>query len=192
MNEFTKLRDRARARRDQLIAGIRADYEAALVQIARLEQDLCGKETRRLQHFTTSMDSVIPKDRPFTAQDILAALEAMDPSRVWRKHAIDGHIFRLRERGVLRRIRKAKGRELALYVRVGVDVPKLAFEGMTMFQVVRAVLTEPMTPTEVCVAMREQGYDSTMDPGSLRTHVRRLLKERPEFAMDEGGKWRVT
>jgi hypothetical protein len=45
--EFNALRARARDKRDKAIEEARRDYEATLVQIAKLEQDLEGKVTSR-------------------------------------------------------------------------------------------------------------------------------------------------
>src|SRR5438105_760429 len=118
MNEFTKLRERAREKRDKAIALARSEYAATLVQIATLEQDLLGKVSTRYKRISACIESVIPRDRPFNTTDIMTALEALDPGRVWRKRAVDSHIFRLRERGLVRRMRKAKGTEPAVYVRV--------------------------------------------------------------------------
>jgi DNA-binding transcriptional ArsR family regulator len=187
MNEFIALRTRAREKRDTTIAHARQEYEATLVQIASLEQDLLGRESSRHKKISASIESVIPNGRPFTTVDILAGLEAIDPGRVWRKRSIDNHLSRLRERGLVRRMRKAKGTEPALYVRVGADVAKLPFEDMTLPEVIRAVLTRPMTQTELTVRMLEAGYETTMSKPVLRNAVG--VELRKCGYRNDGGKW---
>ncbi len=107
MNEFIALRARARDKRDKAIAQAREEYEAALVQIATLEQDLLGKLPSKHKPMSACIESVIPNDRPFTTLDVLTSLEALDPRRVWRKRSIDNHFSRLRDKGLIRRIKRA-------------------------------------------------------------------------------------
>ncbi len=176
-----------REKRDKAIALARSDYEATLVQIATLEQDLLGKESSRHKQISACVESVIPRDRSFSTVDVMTSLEALDPGRVWRKRSVDSHISRLRERGLVRRMRKAKGTEPAVYVRVGATVPKLAFEDMTLPEVIRAVLDRPMTQTELAVRMLEAGYDTTMEPRALRNAVG--VELRKGGFRSEAGKW---
>jgi hypothetical protein len=187
--EFVALRARARDKRDKAIAYARREYEATLVTIAALEQDLLGKESSRHRMISASVESVIPNDRPFTSAEIMASLEALDPGRAWRKRSADNHIARLRERGLVRRLSKAKGPDPAVYVRVGVDVPKLPFEDMRLVEVMRAVLTRPMRQTELALALLEAGYQTAMEPRAFRTAVGVELR-RGGFA-NHGGKWGV-
>ena len=187
MKEFIALRARARDKRDKAIAHAKTEYESTLVQIAALEQDLLGRESSRHKKISACVESVIPNDRPFTTVDILAGLEAIDPGRVWRKRSIDNHLSRLRDRGLVRRMRKSKGLEPALYVRVGADVAKLPFEDMTLPEVIRAVLTQPMTQTELVVRMLEAGYETTMSKPMLRNAVG--VELRKDGFGCEGGKW---
>src|SRR5277367_1052437 len=95
--EFNALRTRAREKRDKLITSARVAYDAALDQIADLEQNLLGLESTSHQKISVSIDQVIPRDRTFTIIEIIAALEALDPKRVWRRGSVDNYL------GVLRR-----------------------------------------------------------------------------------------
>ena len=99
MNEFIALRTLARDKRDKAIALAKSEYAATLVDIARLEQDLLGKESSRHRKISALIESVIPRDRTFTTVDIMTALESLDPGRVCRKRSIDNHLSRLRDRG---------------------------------------------------------------------------------------------
>jgi hypothetical protein len=127
------------------------------------------------------------RDEPFTTADILASLEALDPGRVWRRRSVDSHISRLRERGLVRRIKRATTRERASYARVGVPVTESPFGDMTLAQVIRAVLTCPMTATELTVRMLEAGYETTMGKKALRDAVG--VELRKGGFSNQGGKW---
>ncbi len=177
MHEFKALRSKAREKRDRAIERAREEYAATLVRIASLEQDLLGKHHSTRQKISACIESVIPTDRTFTTVDIMSALEALDDRRVWRKRSVDNHLSRLRERGLVRRLRKSRNTEPALYVRVGVDVEQRPFEDMTLPEVVESVLVDgPKSPTEIVVAMLEAGYETTMAGMSLRNAVGRALR----------------
>jgi len=103
MEAFNELRRHAREKRDKAIASVRDEYAATLVRIAALEQDLLGREPSTHKTIAGCINRVLPSDRPFTTVDVMTALEALDPGRVWRKRSVDSHISRLRERGVMRR-----------------------------------------------------------------------------------------
>jgi hypothetical protein len=88
MVEFLALRARARDKRDRLIAQARKEYEATLVRIAAIEQDLLGGESSRHKKVSACIESVMPLDRPFTTVDILTSLEALD-SGLQREPAVE-------------------------------------------------------------------------------------------------------
>ena len=186
-NEFNALRTRARDKRDRLIAEARREYESTLVDIAKLEQDLLGTRSHRYRKISAAIEAVIPRDRPFTTQDVMSGLEALDPGRVWRMHSVISHVTRLRERGLLTRIKRATKREHAVYTRVENPAKVVPLDDMTLLEVIRYVLTRPMSVTEVAVACLEAGYQTEMSNGNLRTHVKRLLCR--EGFRQEGGKW---
>ena len=177
MDAFNFLRKQARERRDKAIQQARDEYAATLVRIAALEQDLLGRDPSSHRSIAACIDSVIPTDRPFTTADIMASLEALDPRRNWRKRSLDSLIYRLRERGIVRRLRKARNDKLALYVRVGVQVERLAFEDMTLAEVVEEMLRDgAKDATEIVVSMLEAGYETSMGPKQLRDAVGVVLK----------------
>lgn len=190
MKEFNALRQRARERRDKAILRARNEYEQTLQQIAKLEQDLLGKEVSTHKSIAASIESVIP-DRPFTTHDIMVGLEAADSTRVWRSRSIDSHITHLRKKGLVKRLRKARGHERALYVREGVEYEPIPFEDMSLIEVVAEVLgKQSMTQTELVVAMLEAGYHTTMKPKALRDTVGTAMRREPEKFVCKGGKWR--
>jgi hypothetical protein len=189
MSEFSALRARARDKRDKSIADARQEYEETLIAIAALEHGLTGR-SRRPQRISACIESVIPRAEPFTSTEIIAALEALDSSRVWHKWTVDNHITKLRAKGIIRRISRHKGHQRALYVRADAKMPALPFEDMTLPEVIRAVLTEPMTQTELAVKILEDGYHTTMTKWCFRRVVGDALRvEGGRFKRDGSGKW---
>jgi hypothetical protein len=191
MEAFNSLRKHAREKRDKAIALVREEYAATLVRIAGLERDLLGREPSSHKTISSCVNRVLPNDRAFTTVDVMTALEAMDPGRVWRKRSVDSHISRLRERGVVRRLQKAKGSEPAQYARVGVKVAPMPFGDKTLPEVMAEVLAgHSMTQTELAVAMIDAGYQTTMTPRALRDAIGVVLRKGDRF-VGRGGKWAV-
>ena len=83
MEAFLELRQRAREKRDKIIAQARDEYASTLIRIARAR--LAGRDSSTHRSVASCINSVLPSDRPFSAVDVLASLEALDPGRVWRK-----------------------------------------------------------------------------------------------------------
>jgi len=193
MEAFNQLRKQAREKRDKAIGVARDEYSATLARIAALEQDLLGREPSTHKTISSCIDSVLPDDRCFTTLDIMAALEALDPRRDWRKRSLDCHISRLRDRGLVRRVKKSQNHQPAIYVRVGVDVEPLPFEDMTLPEVVADVLSsrQPMRQTDLVVAMLEAGYQSTMSAKNLRNAVGVVLHKGKERFRQVDGEWVV-
>lgn len=192
MKEFIELRRKAREKRDKAIAQVRADYAEMLTKIATLEQDLTGKEMSSHRKISECIERVIPTDREFTTTDIMTALEALDSGRIWRMNSIINHLSRLRQRGLVRRVRKAHKTEPAVYARLGVQTEPRPFQDMTLPQVIKATLAAgPMNTTEITVAIREVGYDTTMTPQALRNAVGVELRKDAEFVKTDG-KWAVN
>jgi hypothetical protein len=143
-----------------------------------LEQDILGRDLSGHKSIASCINSVLPTDREFTTVDVMSALEAMNSRRVWRKRSVDCHISRLRERGIVRRLSKAKGDQPAVYVRNGANVPKQPFEDMPMVDVAADVLRgKNLNVTELAVAMVEAGYQTTMSTnrGSTDSLIRRFV-----------------
>ncbi|MCE5302801.1 MAG: hypothetical protein LLF97_06785 [Planctomycetaceae bacterium] len=193
MDAFNDLRRQARDKRDKSIIEARDAYAATLARIAALEQDILGRDLSSHRTISSCIDSLVPTDRPFTTQDIVAGLEALDPRRNWRKRSIDSHISRLRERGIVRRIKKSQNTTPAVYVRVGVSVQPLPFEDMTLPEVVEKVLREsqPMRQTELVTAMMEAGYQTTMTSKNLRNAVGVVLR-KDKMYREKNGAWVVV
>ncbi len=185
-SHFSALRSRAREQRDKAIAHIREEYEANLRQISELEQRLLGKVDPKRVKTSAAIESVIPRDEPFTVKDILVSLETLDASRVWPMATVRRHIGALREMGLVRRVKRHKINEPAVYARTDGAV-KTGAEEKSLRQVILEVATRPMRTAEVCVAVVEAGHQSRMHPGHLRTTVIRQLRQLG--FRERGGKW---
>jgi hypothetical protein len=187
MQALNDLRQAARDRRDKLIAKARTEYEATLAKIASIEQDLLGREPTNPCSIASCVESVIPSDGPFTSADLLRNLEALDPRRPWRKRSVDHTIQRLRAKGLVRRLSKAKAGRAenvspALYVRAGVKAESQPFGDMPLLDVLYETLQgQSLTATELTVAILEAGYRSKMSHKRLRDHVARTMRADERF-----------
>jgi hypothetical protein len=191
MQAFTDIRRKAIEKRDRAIAQARREYAETLARIAALEQDVLGRDPSNHKTISSCINRVLPSDREFTVIDVLAGLEGLDPGRVWRRRSVDSHIFRLIERGVVRRVRKSRGTEPAIYARVGLKLPKRPFENKTLPEAIAEVLGEKaMTPAEIAVALLDAGYETVQTPRSLQTHIRVELR-KGRFKR-EGKKWGLS
>lgn len=189
MNEFTALRARAREQRDKAIAQAKQNYAEALERIAVLENSLLERDKPKVRRTSDCISRVLPTDKPFTVDDILEALEAHDPSRVWSKKAVCNHITNLRKRGIVYRVRKPKLGVSAIYARKGVSVAPSKLGDKSLVEVMRSILKSPMTAMELTVAVLEAGYETSMSRQDLRGTIRRELG-KGKFTRD-GERWRV-
>src|SRR4051812_32081773 len=123
MNEFTLLRARAKERRDQAISLARSDYEQAMAAIGELENRLLDRGKPKVKRVSDCVREVMPTDRAFTSEDILEALQAFDPTRVWNRWPVTNAICAMRKRGVIYRVRKCKMGQRAMYAAKGVKAP---------------------------------------------------------------------
>jgi|GEM_PF-3186098 len=184
--QFAALRAQARDRRDKEIRHARAEYEVSLSQIAELEQRLLGKIDPRRLATSAAIERVIPRDEPFTSMDVIAALETLDPSRVWPLATIRRHITFMRNRGLVRRVKRHKVDEPATYVR-SEGISEMETEEKDLRQLILETVTRPMRTAEVCAALLEAGYQTKQIPGHFRTTVIRRLKQAG--FRERGGKW---
>ncbi|HEY2882288.1 MAG TPA: hypothetical protein VGJ15_07635, partial [Pirellulales bacterium] len=131
MEALIELRRLARERRDKAIAIATQRYQATLTRIAEIELDLIGQRCANHKRTSNIIGDAIPKDRPFTTLDVMAALEAMDPARSWYMRSVTNHIGRLRRIGMIRRIRRPTKKQNALYVYLGVESEPTPFGDKT-------------------------------------------------------------
>lgn len=69
MKEFLNLKLRAKENRDNALEAVYAEYEAALIQIATLEQALLRRVAKMPKCVAACIDSVIPRTDTFTYLD---------------------------------------------------------------------------------------------------------------------------
>lgn len=190
MKEFSALRAKARENRDRVINLTRAEYAQRMAEIDSLEMSLKGPR-KRDRAVRASVSAAIPSDREFTQADVMAVLEAMDPSRIWTTKSVEHSLFRMRHKGLIRRVSRHGNGRPAVYVRVDVPTRKRAFEDMTLVEVMAAVLADrAMTQTELVVAMLEAGYETTMSRKALRMEVTTILRKGTGRFKTDGDKWR--
>jgi hypothetical protein len=192
MQALTELRKLARERRDKAILQATRDYNDTLMRIAAVEQDLLGKQRTGHKTIAATIYSAMPQDGPFTINDVIAGLRAMDPLGDWRAPAVTNQIGRLRHGGQVKRIRRATIKQPALYVRVGVEVAPTEYGDMTMLDAAEKLLRERgMTLTELAVCMKESGFTTMMTTRGLRSAVGVAMRRAPERFKIVGGKWVV-
>jgi hypothetical protein len=190
MQALTELRRLARLNRDKAIAIAHDEYTATLKRIAEVEQDLLGHQISSHRSVSSCVEKVMPTDRPFTTTEVMAALEASNPRRRWYMRTVTNQLTRLRIAGVIRRIRRPKRNQNALYVRIGTPVPAEPFEDKTLADVVAAVLGDRrLNQTEICVAILDAGYKTSMKPRALRNAIAAMLRENRKRFSEQGGKW---
>lgn len=186
-NEFFALRQKARQRRDAEIAKARQEYEASLLRIAELEQRLLGRDDPKRIKLTAAVERVIPREQPFNVNDIMQSLEALDPSRLWRRTSVARHVRALCELGLVRRTKRATVNDPASYVRTNGHHERTPAD-KTLRQVIEETVTRPMFIAEVVAAVLAAGYKTTMVTEHFRTHCLHQLRQAG-FRQDAVGKW---
>ena len=189
MNPFNELRTSARQIRDTAIARARADYEKRMEQIHEIEMSLKSR-TPGNRAVRASVESVIPNGE-FTMIDVLTALEARDPTRIWTRKSVEHSIFRMRHRGLIKRVSKRGDNRLAIYCRVDVPANRRTFDDMTFIESVAAVLATdgPLSATELVVTLLERGYRTMSSRKILRSEVTTLMNKNPDRFTKDGQRW---
>ena len=100
---------------------------------------------------------------------------------------VDTHIHRLRELGLIRRVRRARSNEPAMYARVEAPPRGQQVDDTSLMQAIGQALVRPMNTAEVSVAVLESGYQTKMSKSNFRYAVAKALK-RAGFTR-KGGKW---
>lgn len=192
MEAFNELRKQARVRRDKSITAAHDLYADALTRIAALQQDLFGRPSSTHKTLAACVERVMPRDRPFTTVDIMAGLEALEPGRPWPVPTVNARMTTLRRLGLIRRLRRSKKSEHAIYVRVGVEVAPLPYEGKTLVDAMLELLANNrMTMVELAVALLEAGYPTKLTPRGMRAAVSKVLRADRRFVR-KGDRWSVV
>jgi hypothetical protein len=187
-DEFLNLRIQARTRRDAAIQAVRDEYEQTLRDIealqAKLYKQVPGGNRVSL---AAAVQAVMPQDREFTVSDIMTALEARYPRRIWILNSVNNRIMKLRSKGQIVRLSRAKIGISAVYAVKGFQSSIPAGSDLTLAEAIRLVMVRPMTISEAVVAILEVGYRTTMPPNAFRTVVAKTLGDKGYRRM--GGKW---
>jgi hypothetical protein len=184
-DQFTPLRKLAREKRDRTIADARAEYASTMTALATIEGRLSEKRPRQ-GYMTASICAALPRDTEFTGPDLLAALEAADDGRPWTKKGVTNLIGKLRRRGLIRRTRRPTPNKPAVYVRIDAHSGPADFKDAPLPEVIRSVLSEPMSVAEIARAALEAGYRTTQSAAGLRQSVRAELREGPYRRLARG------
>lgn len=194
MQAFNELRHQARIKRDKALAKIHEDYAATIARIAVVEQDLLGLKPPGHKPISECVARVLPTDRVFTIDDVVTALQVLEPRRNWRKWSI-GHVLgQLREKGLVRRVTRSKVGMAATYARIGVPIEDDPYRDVLLVDVVAEVLEKagrPLNLTEVTVAVQGTGYKSSASTKNLRGSVSGALSKDARFIVDLG-KWSLV
>lgn len=165
MDTFKQLREIAAKKRDDAIDRAKADYRAAIEQIAKLETDLRPRQPRgtkkRKIRLVDLIHDNLPTDRAFSFADVTGILESIPNARSYAKGSINMTISRLLKAGDIKRVRYAGHGKSALYA-----LPDVNIDGeKTMLEWAREVDGwRDMDPVELMVKMTEAGYEMEVEP----------------------------
>jgi hypothetical protein len=193
MKPFIELRQLATERRDKAIRAAQSEYRKTLKDIASMERrlglvTLTRYEDRR-PPLTEAILAVIPQDQPFSLDDVCQRLSAADPVRTFTKGSIRSTICVLVNRGDIKRVQNNGGTRCAAYAASSLNC---AEPESSMFDRAEAILRDagqPMTVTEIVVAMIEQGFNAAIEPNRATDSLRRGLTRRTDRFRKDGQKW---
>ena len=138
MNEFSAPRARRRHARQGHRSRSKKVPEQTLVSIAALEHGSTGRESSRHRPVRACINSVISRNKPYRpGHSSSPGSPRLGPNPAPQDDRRLHH--QATRQGIVRRMRRHKGNEPAVYVRVGADVDRLPFEDMTLSEVMRAV-----------------------------------------------------
>jgi hypothetical protein len=132
--------------------------------------------------------------RPFSLAEIIAGLEAMDDRRDWQPSHVVSHLGRLRVLGIIRRLKRPKRGEPALYISSDAATEQgIEREEPTLKESIATILqAKRLMATEIVVLLLEGGYKTAMKPHKLRLVVAAVLRENPQLFTPSGDKWRLA
>jgi hypothetical protein len=195
MDVYDQLMTLARRRRDADLEQVRADYRLAVRKIGELQFLLGNQPQAPKPKLSKPLLEVIcdmmPKDRPFTFSEVIAAIAKAEPDRPLNESSIRTLLPRLADQGIIRRVGKNQaGRvEWAAAGTVTADNP---YGAMALTEVAEIVLREhgPMTPAELVVNIRESGYRADADPRRMVASLRQSVRRYPgRFEVGDDGRW---
>jgi hypothetical protein len=131
---------------------------------------------------------LLPHDRAFTISEVVELLGHAEPDRTIYIATVRTFFVRLEEQGLIRRVRRRKGR--VLWATADSGVPDSPYGAMPMTDVAADIIrdTGPLKGAELIVAMHERGYRTDASQRGLYRTLESSLSKSPLFRKD-GGKW---
>ena len=175
MNDFNQMRELARAKRDEAIKTARLEYEATLESINDLQKRLTKKPSQKgkpkpIVPLRMLIMDVVPTDRTFTANELLAWLERPETD----KGLIQATLCKMIKRGDIRRLRRGRNNIPALFAVSSYSPKDLGLNGLSQIEAARLVMQElgkPVDLTALIVEMLERGYEPVTDEQTLRKSI---------------------
>ena len=193
MKPFDELRQLASERRDAAIQAAKDEYREVLRGIATIERQLGistpPKYQERRLSLADAIVSLMPHDRTFCLDDACRWLSETDPSRTFTRGSITSNLYVLVKRGIIKRVRYASGNQCSAYA-----VPSFVCDDppSTILDFAEAVIREagqPMTATEIMVAMLESGFEPEIGPKRALGSLLRGMSKRHLRFVRSGQKW---
>src|SRR5688572_13370969 len=111
MDAFQQLRQRAADKRDYSISVARRIYTQDIAAIDTLERALPARtnlepvdELPPIPNTMSLIESLIPKDKPFTVSDMIGWLSSAQPGQKFHEPTVRTYVSRLSSRGVIKRL----------------------------------------------------------------------------------------
>lgn len=200
MDAIKILRQRAADKRDQAIKAARDEHKRASRLIDQIAATIAPEPPvvrhrgpNRPKPIIELIEAVIPRDKPFTVADIMAALKAAEPERDFHVATVRSFIPRLMERGVFRKVCRGLGGHV-YYAAPECETTYGPLEALNIVDAARLILEEsgPLTSAEIVVTLKERGYRPDDDPRILLRTLRYAFKRnRKRFVRAEDGRWNL-
>jgi len=198
MDAYEILRKQAADKLDKAIVAARKEYRETVDRINSLRREL-GHEPpinglRVGRTFTELVREHLPQDRPFTADDVLANVQAVEPDRTFKRGTLKTILHKLGDLALIRRVAKDK-KGYVLWAAAGCEVETKPYAAMPLSDVIADILTDsdPMRPAELVVAIQGLGCRAGDDPQKVLRAVRKSLQGNPRrFESDASGVWKTV
>lgn len=200
MDAIKILRQRAADKRDAAVKAARDEFKRTARLIDQLAESVGPdpapvrrRGPNRPKPIIELIEAVIPRDKPFTVADLMAALKAAEPGRAIHVATVRSFIPRLTERGVFRKVCRGLGGHV-YYAAPECQTNYGPLEAMNIVDAARYILEErgPLTSAEIIVTLKERGYRPDDDPrGLLRTLRYAFKRNRGRFQRGEDGRWQI-
>lgn len=192
MTAFDELKRQAAAKRDAAIQAAREEYRDTLRSLDGLRCKLTPKHKRRRSGVPLHerILQAIPRDSCFTVPDIESWL-GLDYSD---HDLIRSTLNRMMKRGVIKRMRRSRCREVAIFAAAEYGPSANQWDDMTLIEAAETVLRDlgrPVSAVALTVELVERGYTPTTDEKAMLKSLRDAMRRKPQFR-ESGGQWTVN